>query len=388
MSSISKLNDEDLLASLATLNSNEVETVARILVHLMEVGKRRLYAVKGHSSLFSYCVEALNYCEGTAGRRVTAARCVEKFPSILKLFLDQKLNLTTIVMISKIITKENKNEVLKAVCNKRKSEVEKYVATFLPEKSIRESIKALPSFPKGLDSRKAQLINSIKFSVPKERHPRSEEFSSAQVSSAQVIEITQESSSAGGVGNVLKTLEFSQNFEIKIKARESSVNKLRRVQELRGVKESLGDLFEVLLDQYLQRHSPEARSSRRKARELRLAERQKGVKRVTPASTDTSLSVSARYVSTKTKDELHLEQNSQCAFIAFDGTRCTCRIGLQVDHIYPFGLGGSNDKQNLRLLCRTHNRYAAEGFYGEDKMRGFFLREISAQYAGQEENLH
>ena len=48
------------------------------------------------------------------------------------------------------------------------------------------------------------------------------------------------------------------------------------------------------------------------------------------------------------------------------GMRC-----LELDHIRPFGKGGSSDPENLRLLCPTHNRHAAELHYGKEYMRQF-----------------
>lgn len=41
------------------------------------------------------------------------------------------------------------------------------------------------------------------------------------------------------------------------------------------------------------------------------------------------------------------------------GQKCESRYQLQVDHIIPIALGGSNDPKNFRILCRTHNLLAA-----------------------------
>ncbi|MFO7914151.1 MAG: HNH endonuclease signature motif containing protein, partial [Candidatus Krumholzibacteriales bacterium] len=35
----------------------------------------------------------------------------------------------------------------------------------------------------------------------------------------------------------------------------------------------------------------------------------------------------------------------------------------------PFGMGGDNSPENLRLLCGRHNRLMAEREYGRDKIR-------------------
>lgn len=48
--------------------------------------------------------------------------------------------------------------------------------------------------------------------------------------------------------------------------------------------------------------------------------------------------------------------NHQCEYIhPKTQKRCECRSFLQVDHRVPRVFGGSNDKENLRVLCQTHN---------------------------------
>jgi hypothetical protein len=55
----------------------------------------------------------------------------------------------------------------------------------------------------------------------------------------------------------------------------------------------------------------------------------------------------------------------RCSWRNEHGTRCEARAWLEHDHHHPLGKGGSSDPQNLRLLCRNHNRYAAEHEYGK-----------------------
>jgi hypothetical protein len=54
----------------------------------------------------------------------------------------------------------------------------------------------------------------------------------------------------------------------------------------------------------------------------------------------------------------------QCSFVSADGERCASRDFLEVDHRTPRALGGTGDASNLRMLCRSHNRYAAEQVFG------------------------
>jgi hypothetical protein len=55
----------------------------------------------------------------------------------------------------------------------------------------------------------------------------------------------------------------------------------------------------------------------------------------------------------------------RCSFVADDGRRCDARGFLEFDHETPKGRGGNSRARNLRVLCRAHNRLAAERVYGK-----------------------
>jgi len=54
----------------------------------------------------------------------------------------------------------------------------------------------------------------------------------------------------------------------------------------------------------------------------------------------------------------------RCTWQGPDGTRCNARAWLENDHTCPRGCGGGASPTNIRLLCRSHNRRAAEKAYG------------------------
>ncbi|HKO48700.1 MAG TPA: hypothetical protein VJV79_13305 [Polyangiaceae bacterium] len=68
------LGNSQLLAGLSELVRQSNGLTAQLLAHLVELEERLLHLELGFSSLFAYCVEALGMSEGTAGRRVAAAR--------------------------------------------------------------------------------------------------------------------------------------------------------------------------------------------------------------------------------------------------------------------------------------------------------------------------
>ena len=77
--------------------------------------------------------------------------------------------------------------------------------------------------------------------------------------------------------------------------------------------------------------------------------------------------VETKSVTPKLRKHILARDGHQCTHIQ-DGKRCTATHFLQVDHIKPKFLGGTNKPENLRTLCQAHNLQAAEEKLGEDFM--------------------
>ena len=59
----------------------------------------------------------------------------------------------------------------------------------------------------------------------------------------------------------------------------------------------------------------------------------------------------------------------RCEFRGPDGTRCTSRTGLEIEHVKPFAIFHDHDERLLQALCPGHNRYRAERVYGAEFIR-------------------
>jgi hypothetical protein len=70
-------------------------------------------------------------------------------------------------------------------------------------------------------------------------------------------------------------------------------------------------------------------------------------------------------ISRATRREVVERNGWRCSFVAEDGRWCDARAFVEFDHETPKGLGGTSQPENLRLLCRAHNRLAAERIYGK-----------------------
>jgi hypothetical protein len=65
-----------------------------------------------------------------------------------------------------------------------------------------------------------------------------------------------------------------------------------------------------------------------------------------------------RYISAAIKHEVYMRDGGCCSYVdPKTGQKCNSKFQLQLDHKFPFALGGENSLENLRLVCANHNRF-------------------------------
>ena len=65
-----------------------------------------------------------------------------------------------------------------------------------------------------------------------------------------------------------------------------------------------------------------------------------------------------RYIPSKVRHRVWMRDQGKCTYVCpKTKRRCISEHLLQIDHIKPFSLGGSNEVDNLRLLCANHNQF-------------------------------
>ena len=125
------LTDQALLADTKFLASREREITTKILHHLKEIDKRKLYSDLGYSSLFAYCLKELGYSESAASRRIQGARMIQELPQMEEKIEEGILSLSNVSLLNQFF-KENevtsnteKIKVIKKVENMSSSECKK-----------------------------------------------------------------------------------------------------------------------------------------------------------------------------------------------------------------------------------------------------------------------
>ncbi len=102
----------ELRDDLARLLVGERTAAADFLVALADFDRRRGWAALGHASLFAFLHRELGLSSGASFVRFTAARLLQRFPDLVEPLRDGRLCLSSVGELSRVLTPENRSEVL------------------------------------------------------------------------------------------------------------------------------------------------------------------------------------------------------------------------------------------------------------------------------------
>ena len=148
------------------------------------------------------------------------------------------------------------------------------------------------------------------------------------------------------------------DVRLEVRLTPKQMQKIERARELLSHSRcgaSIAEILEVVVDEFLNRKDPLLRTT------------QSGtgagsVKRLTPAL----------------RRKILKRDGAKCQHVdPRTHRKCESRYQIEVDHIVPKALGGTNSLENLRALCRVHNQSAAEGWFGVDLMTRVSTRSLS-----------
>jgi len=136
--------------------------------------------------------------------------------------------------------------------------------------------------------------------------------------------------------------------EIRFVADEKLMQKLQKIRNLSAHKKvgtTFAELIEHMADELLKKLDP--------AKPVRGENLTKSIKTF-------SVKVKSRYVPAQTRRQIHRRDQSCCQYQnSKTGKVCGSTYGLQLDHKTPYALKGSNEPENLQLLCFQHNQLRA-----------------------------
>jgi hypothetical protein len=346
----------ELSRHLATLLRREHEAMADFLVALADFDRRRLYVELGHSSLFAFLHRELGLSKGAAFFRNTAARLVQSYPEIVEPLRDGRLCLTSLAHLAKVLTPENKAEMLPRFFQRSKSEARELVAELLP-------VAAPPR-------------RAVVTAVQPAPVPNLAPTSPAPANTCNLPPTSGFPENLVGANSPADQRDLLSHREARFATKPAVVEPLtadlrryhltvskRFLQKLEAARDALShsklgatpeQILEAGLDLIL------AADARRKAIVARPR------KTPPPSTTDR--------VPAHVKRAVFLRDGGRCQFPLASGGVCGSRYRVQLGHIIARADGGPPTEDNLRCECETHNQHRADLDFGKPFMDRFRRR--------------
>lgn len=332
-----KASDDDLRKELAFLIERERRNLAAVLAAMGEYSYRRLYRDEGYYAMFEYCLRALKFDENSAYRHITAARVVRQYPEALPLIASGDLALTSILVLSPVLTGENRKQMFKEAKGKSRRELETMVAGLSPLPPRMDYVQRLPTPTASwvpLDAKETSTGAPHEGSAPSEVAiaPGPREWQAVMPVSLDRIRI---------------------GFDAAV-GLMALIDRARQVLRHKHPEGRLEDVLREALEVLLERKDPQKR--------LGLKPGEAGGELApAPGPRLPSAWRGGRHIPARVKRAVWRRDDGRCAWRFEDGLVCGSKDWLEFDHVRPFARGGrSDDSRNVRLLCRTHNRLAAE----------------------------
>lgn len=129
--------------------------MADFLVALAAFHRERLWIGMGYSSVFHYLRRELKLSSGSAFLRKTAAELLQRFPEVEGPLRDGRLCISSVAELAKVMTPENRIEVLPRFFYASKNEAKALAAEIAPREAIPQRVVVTTLAPRALPSRAA-----------------------------------------------------------------------------------------------------------------------------------------------------------------------------------------------------------------------------------------
>ena len=336
---LERLSSTELDRSAEKLVVAENGNIAKLIAHIAEMSARKVALELGYKNLFDYCIRRLNLSEGAVPARIHVANVSRRFPQLLVALAENRISLTVASLLAAHVSENNVDKLISDCAGMTRKQTEVYLVTLRPKPVFEPSIRKRPSRPQPLAPRpQNERLTPKAPSPPLEQTPPK--------SSPTILQPAR-----------------PDEFNFRFAAGRDFRDKFERLAEVLGVENAqkhMADILEKALDIALEKKDPKKKFERRKKREKSSKSRSRSndvAKNDQPAK--------SRYIASEVSERVHARSNYQCQYCSSDGTRCSSRTGLQIEHVRPFGIFRSNDERFLQLLCAQHNGLAAERVYGK-----------------------
>jgi hypothetical protein len=363
----------EFTSRLADLLARERTALGEFLVALAEFDQRRLWLALGYGSLFDFLHRELRLSKASASFRKKAAELLQRFPDLVEPIRDGRLCLTSVFELAKVLTPENREEVLPRFFQLSRREAKGVVAALRPaeapaRREVVTAVRVTGTSPapvlRGPNAPAEALADASSSSVHRgaRASARAElDFTqgglTGQTSACQLQATAPRETPAAPVTQPPRTSCEPLTAELSRLHITVSRRFLEKLEKARAALShshpgaSNDELLEAGLDLLLERHD--------KRRGIVARPRDEPP----PSKTD--------HVPAHVKRAVWKRDGARCQWKLAGGGICGSTHRLQLDHVVPRARGGPSTVENLRVLCAVHNDLAARQAYGDAWMDRF-----------------
>jgi hypothetical protein len=363
-------NARALTSNLANLLRREHAALGEFVVALADFDRRRIWVDLGYTSLFYFLHRELRLSKAAAQYRKVAAELVQRIPAAIEPLRDGRLCLTSIIEAAKVVTPENVETVLPRFFGLSRREAMEIVAELQPHPS--PPTRTVVTSPRTAAARDASAVDGVVDDNSGSARAVAATGSPDELTLSEVGALCgSEGARKGFVGSpdeltrsdaaVALASAAPRPVEIvPLTAEERRLHITVSVRLLRKLEAAAAALShshpgapaEAILEAGLDLLLAQA--------EKRRGAVEKPLKAPRPAK--------ANHVPAQVRRAVWARDGGKCQWPLASGGICGCTRRLQVDHIQPLALGGRSTIENVRLLCREHNLFAARRALGDALM--------------------
>ncbi len=320
------MTNHEIERKLSVLVREERRITNEILELLCLAMDRRTYLELGFSSMFDWLVKGFGYSGSAAYRRIEAARILKAVPETSEKLENGSVNLSTLAKAQTVIRQQEKisgkhlsahakSEVIRSIENKTAIETEQTLISIFPD---------------------------VASEIKQERH------------------------------TVINDKEIRHQMNL---SNEATRNLLRAKEVLshKFPNASDAEIVTYALEFLLEKIDP-LRRPRKESKPEPIPKAMTEIKDEVKDAIKAKVTAASEVKPSGKTIRAHIvkEAHGKCTYHdPLSGRRCESSYQVQLDHIIPKALGGSDDPDNLRLLCRQHNLLMAEKIFGKPLMNRY-----------------
>jgi 5-methylcytosine-specific restriction endonuclease McrA len=323
MVDIQKLSDEVLVENLKRCVRVDIDNGADLVSFISEVDRRRLFLKFGRANLFLFLTKNMGMANASAQLRIDAARVMHSVPEIAEDLRSGAVCLTQLSVLAQ---------------------------------AFRQKIKEVPDI-EITSEQKRDLVKKIRFTdAPLSQQIIAEELD-LEIKRREIKRVQKD-------GSVRSKITFT-------KEQMSWIDRAEELSDHVNPNPTLAELFAFLAERFVRQKDPTI--ERRSKKTTKVADSRRAstsgpevnsapcnstsAPEVTSAETAPPFQTGTRtHIPIGTRRLLN-QRDRCCRWIDRNtGERCDSTFQLQIDHIVPLWVGGTNELSNLQRLCAFHNR--------------------------------